>query len=119
MGVTPEEAKELAWAAFLEAVGEPHTPSWRDVGFSVYCTVSADVTRDSPTEHWHVVVRDARAAAPGALSGLVGRIWVAKLNGHCSAWENQDYDPLVSLEQALRDWREGKTELSGAPRPRL
>jgi hypothetical protein len=83
---------EIAWAAFLDELGEPYIPDWHDVGF--IASTSHRKSQQSPEgsldEHWHVLFFSLPITLP---NDVAGRVWVDKQTGHCNVWINEDYEP--------------------------
>ncbi|HYE19347.1 MAG TPA: hypothetical protein VEA69_12935 [Tepidisphaeraceae bacterium] len=92
MSLSVREAKELAWWAFLDEVGEPVTPCWREAGFvGSHMSATATGRPCDGDEHWRIIFFDARAKwGPNCVAA---RVWVDKQTGHCNVWVNEDYDP--------------------------
>lgn len=115
MSLGLHDAKEIAWAAFLDAVGEPLVPNWRDAGFGVTHLVRHRENEGHPYEHWYVIIYDPRA--PTAFPGwhfIVARVWVDKVTGHCDVWVNEAHDPTTTEADAWAQFRSTRTELSGS-----
>jgi hypothetical protein len=92
VSLSVQEAIEIAWCAFLDEVGEPVTPSWREAGFiGTYLCETATGRRTDGDEHWQIIFFDPRAK--WGPSCVAARVWVDKQTGHCNVWVNEDYDP--------------------------
>ncbi len=92
-----EEAQEIAWAALLNAMGEPHV-SRREIGVArSFYTDTKEAPESVPYEFFF---NDLRCCVPPQsrqkFDPRIGGAWVDKLTGNCRVWINEDFDPPPS-----------------------
>ena len=89
MALSFQDAAEIAWAAFLDEVGEPLTPDWKAFGWSASCIDPYARSARHAYPFWHIVFYDPVLFPKWD----VARVWVDRETGHCNVWVNENYEP--------------------------
>jgi hypothetical protein len=87
----PWEAQDIAWAAYLDALGEPFV---RSLEIGITTSLYTD-TREAPDwVPYEFYFADIRGCRPHRkFDPKIGGAWVDKRTGECRVWINEDFDP--------------------------
>ena len=95
MALSFKDAAEIAWAAFLDEVGEPLVPDWRTFGWAATNVVPYPRSAAHTYPFLQIVFVDPMLYP----NWDVARVWVDKQTGHCNVWVNEKYEPLTPEQQ--------------------